>query len=141
MIIRWTGLAPREPEFPFPGSLTSTFLQLPTHPVSRRRLRSCHPSVWRTALSWGRPVFLWRRSCIETDIRGCRSSFFDQKKTPRRYRRRLQTPRRIHFYGLPPLKRPSFEACLLYSVTLRGDREAAIRASAHPLSLAPFELA
>ena len=25
---RWTGLAPREFEFPFPGSLTSTFLGL-----------------------------------------------------------------------------------------------------------------
>ena len=26
VMIRWTGLVPREPEFPFPGSLTSTFL-------------------------------------------------------------------------------------------------------------------
>ena len=26
VMIRWTGLAPREFEFPFPGSLTSTFL-------------------------------------------------------------------------------------------------------------------
>ena len=26
VMIRWTGLAPWEPEFPFPGSLTSTFL-------------------------------------------------------------------------------------------------------------------
>ena len=26
-MIRWTGLAPWEFEFPFPGSLTSTFLQ------------------------------------------------------------------------------------------------------------------
>ena len=26
VIIRWTGLAPREFEFPFPGSLSSTFL-------------------------------------------------------------------------------------------------------------------
>ena len=26
MMIRWTGLAPWEFEFPFPGSLTSTFL-------------------------------------------------------------------------------------------------------------------
>ena len=28
-MIRWTGLAPWEVEFPFPGSLTSTFLQVP----------------------------------------------------------------------------------------------------------------
>jgi len=28
MMIRWTGLAPWEFEFPFPGSLTSTFLDL-----------------------------------------------------------------------------------------------------------------
>ena len=27
VIIRWTGLAPWEFEFPFPGSLTSTFLR------------------------------------------------------------------------------------------------------------------
>ena len=27
-MIRWTGLAPWEFEFPFPGSLTSTFLQV-----------------------------------------------------------------------------------------------------------------
>ena len=27
MVVRWTGLAPWEFEFPFPGSLTSTFLQ------------------------------------------------------------------------------------------------------------------
>jgi len=26
VMIRWTGLAPWESEFPFPGSLTSTFL-------------------------------------------------------------------------------------------------------------------
>jgi len=26
VMIRWTGLAPSEFEFPFPGSLTSTFL-------------------------------------------------------------------------------------------------------------------
>jgi len=26
VMIRWTGLAPREFEFPFPGNLTSTFL-------------------------------------------------------------------------------------------------------------------
>ena len=26
-VIRWTGLAPCEFEFPFPGSLTSTFLE------------------------------------------------------------------------------------------------------------------
>jgi len=28
VMIRWTGLAPWEFEFPFPGSLTSTFLDL-----------------------------------------------------------------------------------------------------------------
>ena len=27
-MIKWTGLAPWEFEFPFPGSLTSTFLQV-----------------------------------------------------------------------------------------------------------------
>ena len=27
VMIRWTGLAPKKFEFPFPGSLTSTFLQ------------------------------------------------------------------------------------------------------------------
>ena len=30
-MIRWTGLAPWEFEFPFPGSLTSTFLALTQH--------------------------------------------------------------------------------------------------------------
>jgi len=50
---------------------------------------------------------------IETYIRGCRSSFFDQK-APRRGRRRLQTPRRnsllwpaslekAQLFGLPTL--------------------------------------
>jgi len=29
VMIRWTGLAPREIEFPFPGSLTFTFLARP----------------------------------------------------------------------------------------------------------------
>ena len=49
MMIRWTGLAPRAFEFPFPGSLISTFLEEPavhsiptqsqtkTNPVSARR--------------------------------------------------------------------------------------------------------
>ena len=27
VMMKWTGLAPREFEFPFPGSLTSTFLE------------------------------------------------------------------------------------------------------------------
>jgi len=31
VMIRWTGLAPREFEFPFPGSLTSTFLDSPAN--------------------------------------------------------------------------------------------------------------
>jgi len=34
VMIRWTGVAPREFEFPFPGSLTSTF---PTPPISYGR--------------------------------------------------------------------------------------------------------
>jgi len=29
VMIKWTGLAPWEFEFPFPGSLTSTFLRVP----------------------------------------------------------------------------------------------------------------
>ena len=33
-MIRWTGLAPWEFEFPFPGSLTSTFLGLLESPSS-----------------------------------------------------------------------------------------------------------
>jgi len=39
VMIRWTGLAPWEFEFPFPGSLTSTFLESGTAP----------PAVWRGA--------------------------------------------------------------------------------------------
>ena len=31
VMIRWTGLAPWEFEFPFPGSLTSTFLMNPRY--------------------------------------------------------------------------------------------------------------
>jgi len=38
VMIRWTGLAPWEFEFPFPGSLTSTFLDsLPGIPTRGRR--------------------------------------------------------------------------------------------------------
>ena len=33
VMIRWTGLAPREFEFSFPGSLTSTFLLTPAQPI------------------------------------------------------------------------------------------------------------
>ena len=41
-MIRWTGLAPWEFEYPFPGSLASTFLGLPaTHPSVK--LQSCVP--------------------------------------------------------------------------------------------------
>ena len=32
VMMRWTGLAPWEVEFPFPGSLTSTFLGSARHP-------------------------------------------------------------------------------------------------------------
>jgi len=32
VMIRWTGLAPWEFEFPFPGNLTSTFLEADLHP-------------------------------------------------------------------------------------------------------------
>ena len=35
VMIRWTGLAPWEFEFPFPGSLTSTFLGIPPAPNHR----------------------------------------------------------------------------------------------------------
>ena len=34
VMIRWTGLAPWEFEFPFPGSLTSTFLDDPAQLAS-----------------------------------------------------------------------------------------------------------
>jgi len=37
VMIRWTGLAPWEFEFPFPGSLTSTFLGKVRHTAARRR--------------------------------------------------------------------------------------------------------
>jgi len=33
VMIRWTGLAPWEFEFPFPGSLTSTFLMIGRFPL------------------------------------------------------------------------------------------------------------
>jgi len=41
MMIRWTGLAPWEFEFPFPGSLTSTFL-MQVHP----QLSTLSPEIW-----------------------------------------------------------------------------------------------
>ena len=41
LMIRWTGLAPWEFEFPFPGSLTSTFL----HRCPHRRRVSWSPSL------------------------------------------------------------------------------------------------
>jgi len=37
-MICWTGLVPREFEFPSPGSLTSSFHGLREHPVEQRRL-------------------------------------------------------------------------------------------------------
>ena len=36
-MVRWTGLAPWESEFPFPGSLTSTFLAQVEHLVRLMR--------------------------------------------------------------------------------------------------------
>jgi len=39
-MIRWTGLAPWEFEFPFPGSLTSTFLCLQDYPIEFVRIKS-----------------------------------------------------------------------------------------------------
>ena len=39
VMIRWTGLAPRELEFPFPGSLTSTFLVAARQPPPHRHPR------------------------------------------------------------------------------------------------------
>ena len=39
VMIRWTGLAPLEFEFPFPGSLTSTFLQQ-VHPESYKAAKT-----------------------------------------------------------------------------------------------------
>jgi len=41
-MIRWTGLAPWEFEFPFPGSLTSTFLTPPPRKSSRGILRRAY---------------------------------------------------------------------------------------------------
>ena len=49
VMIRWTGLAPWEFEFPFPGSLTSTFLwemdqsgRTPPPPIQRWRICTAH---------------------------------------------------------------------------------------------------
>ena len=39
VMFRWIGLAPRDFEFPFPGSLTSTFLPSPTF------TRTCFPPI------------------------------------------------------------------------------------------------
>ena len=38
VMIRWTGLTPWEFEFPFPGSLTSTFLQVKEIGAPRHKL-------------------------------------------------------------------------------------------------------
>ena len=43
VVIRWSGLAPWEFEFPFPGSLTSTFLGGGTQEVEQE-LRERHPA-------------------------------------------------------------------------------------------------
>ena len=51
VMIRWTGLAPREFEFPFPGSLTATFLHRCVYRQSRcsRRTRAPRKShFWRS---------------------------------------------------------------------------------------------
>ena len=48
VMIRWTGLAPWEFEFPFPGSLTSNFLvpeEVPS--TAAPNARATHPSVKR----------------------------------------------------------------------------------------------
>jgi len=44
VMVRWTGLAPWEFDFPFPGSLTSTFLDLPA-------------MLWGSAFGFGDPAF------------------------------------------------------------------------------------
>ena len=41
--IRWNGLAPWEFEFPFPGSLTSTFLGFEKSKAARRRTADAPP--------------------------------------------------------------------------------------------------
>jgi len=49
-MIRWTGLVPWEFEFPFPGSLTSTFLVRPGLNVFNEELRlneaELEPALW-----------------------------------------------------------------------------------------------
>jgi len=49
VIVRWTGLAPWEFEFPFPGSFTSTFLQVRGCGV---RGRPCVPHLDPGATLW-----------------------------------------------------------------------------------------
>ena len=58
-MIRWTGLAPWEFEFPVPGSLTSTFL---TPQVPLRRLGPHQPSERDQILFAGAPDLHWRAS-------------------------------------------------------------------------------
>ena len=53
----------------------------------------------------------WRRSCTETENRGCRPPLFNSKLSAAGGFRR---PSEIHFCGLLPLKRPTFWACPLY---------------------------
>ena len=55
VMIRWTGLAPWEFEFPFPGSLPSTFLAAPARQLSL---------LWPVALS---------EVCVQECYRECRS--------------------------------------------------------------------
>ena len=45
VMIRWTGLAPWEFEFLFPGSLTSTFLGPTPEPWTGAGVRKCHRGV------------------------------------------------------------------------------------------------
>jgi len=51
VMIRWTGLAPGEVEFPFPGSLASTFLVICGAFALLFRLRNSWARVWLWGLS------------------------------------------------------------------------------------------
>ena len=61
VMIRWTGLAPWEFEFPFPGSLTSTFL---VH--TRRRYRNLYKKMfWHKVVHTRRFFAAARRMSFE----------------------------------------------------------------------------
>ena len=55
VMIRWTGLAPWEFEFPFPGSLTSTFLAMVY-------------TLWYILVSWYKPLPV-RTPCVSGLLR------------------------------------------------------------------------